>query len=133
MKKILLFIVILCFSGIAKAQQIIYTPFYPNQSQSNSQNQPQAQSQKIRATSYFTDSYSGNTYKVPIAIQQQKDAWGNIDYYVVEYYIDSGIGGRWQTVSPAKISRCNSALAGGLERQFMYKSFFNTRTHYFDF
>lgn len=123
MKKLLLLLVI-SFCGANAMGQIIYQS--PQQHRQSSQQQ---QSQSTRTTAYYADAY-GNYYKVPIRIQQQGNAW-----YVVEYYRDNGIGGTWQRlINPSQISRCNSALASNsLEKQFMYKAFFNTQTHYFDF
>ena len=134
--------------------QITYQPFIPNQSQRSQpqsytpsqpqtnqyqpsrsrSNQSQPESQTIRTTAYYTDIYSGDTYKVPIKVQQRQNAWGNMGYYVVEYYIDGGVGGKWQKINPAEISQCNSAFTSNpLEEYYMYKAFFNTQTHYFDF
>jgi len=123
MKKLILILFIsFCGVAIANAQQIIYQS--PEQQRQSSQQQ----SQSIRTTAYYADSY-GNYYKVPIRIQQQGSAW-----YVVEYYTDGGIGGNWHRMAFPAVSKCNSMFATNqLEKQFMYKAFVNAQTYYFDF
>lgn len=128
MKK-LFAVILLLICGIygVKGQEIIY------QSPQQQRSSQQQQSQSTRTTAYYADN-SGRITKIPIRVQLQRNAWGVEGYYVTEYYTDSGIGGRWNKITPAsQIYKCNSLLSSNpLEKQFMYRATVNLKTCYFD-
>ena len=68
MKKFLITTIFLCVYGVAKSQNLTYTPFFRDTPRQNQQQyQPQQQTQRLRTTAYQVD-YNGNYTKIPIQV-----------------------------------------------------------------
>lgn len=152
MKKLLFFIGIALSLSIANGQGFTYQPFIykpsqgssqnqnsnngynntPNHSQGDYQNSSNESSPSIRTTAYRV--HNGQVYKMPIKVQRQQ-SYGTSAYYVIERYVDTGFGGKWETIhNSPKVQNCNSHFAGNnwLEEQYMYKAYISLNWYYFD-
>lgn len=127
MKKLFI-ILVLAICGISAKAQIVYDPFIPGQSAQ------QTQTQTVRTTAYSIDTY-GNIEKLPIKVQVES-RYNMTSIYVVEYYMNDGVYGRWKQLPKVyKAQKCTPAYSRNvLEQQFMYKTMLygNSKYYYFD-
>lgn len=137
MKRIIFILcLILVAANSLNAQNFVYQPFIPNQSQKNYQNQQQNSnnqlSEAIRTTAYSVD-YNGEIYKMSIKVQLKQSSYSK-SYYVTEYYDNSAYGGWTKIQASPTVQKCiRSAInSNSLDNKFMYKALIGTQTYYFD-
>lgn len=94
---------------------------------------PRATVEYFRATAYSID-FDGNLYKLPIKVQVANNGYGSISISVVQKYVNTGLGGEWREVYyGGNIQKCTPlASQNPLEKEFMYKVYFDNNTWYFD-
>lgn len=117
--------------AISAYAQIGYSPSYNSRQQQ--QAAPQQNTENYRTTAYSVD-YQGNYIKMPIVVRVSDNGYGGIYLSVVQKYVNTGFGGRWEKIySGATVSKCTSFIgANNLESNFMYKAIIDTKTWYFD-
>lgn len=141
MKKLFLFLAFACCGYCVSAQDLTYRPFFrestpkpTDQSQwgynnnaprQYQQNQPQQQSQKLRATAYQLNS-EGDYIKIPIqvTITTYIHPTGNSgEAKITSYYRNSGYGGQWETcMYGVALQECQSVYGNEMEQSFMFKA-----------
>ncbi|MBS5475195.1 MULTISPECIES: hypothetical protein [Bacteroidales] len=127
MKKFLIATIFLCACGVAKSQNLTYTPFFRDSPRQNQQqHQPQQQSQRLRATAYQVD-YNGNYTKIPIQVTVTTYIHPTGDtsqeVKVTSYYRSNGYGGQWENcMYGANVQQCQSIYGNEMEQSFMFKA-----------
>ena len=127
MKKLLITTIFFCICGIAKSQNMTYTPFFRETPRQNQQQyQPQQQTQKLRATAYQVN-YNGELTKIPIQITVTTyiHPTRNVsqEIKVTSYYRNNGYGGQWENcMYGAPVQQCQSIYGNEMEQSFMFKA-----------